>query len=57
MEPRISIITLGVSDLQRAVVFYRDGLGLPTTYREGEDIAFFQLSGTSLALYDHQALA
>ena len=29
MEPRISIITLGVSDLARSVRFYRDGLGLP----------------------------
>jgi len=29
MEPRISIITLGVSDLDRSVRFYRDGLGLP----------------------------
>ena len=28
MEPRISIITLGVTDLPRAVEFYRDGLGL-----------------------------
>ena len=33
MEPRISIITLGVSDLERSVTFYREGLGLPTTYR------------------------
>ncbi len=33
MEPRISIITLGVSDLARSTRFYRDGLGLPL--REG----------------------
>jgi uncharacterized protein len=57
MEPRISIITLGVSDLQRSVKFYRDGLGLPTTYKEGEGIAFFQLTGTWLALYPADALA
>jgi hypothetical protein len=57
MEPRISIITLGVSDLKRAVAFYRDGLGLPTTYQEGEGIAFFQLVGTWLALYPSGALA
>ena len=31
MEPRISIITLGVSDLERAYNFYHEGLGLPTT--------------------------
>jgi catechol 2,3-dioxygenase-like lactoylglutathione lyase family enzyme len=57
MEPRISIITLGVSDLDRAITFYRAGLGLPTNYHEGEGIAFFQLSGTWLALYPAGALA
>src|SRR5512133_1050927 len=57
MEPRISIITLGVSDLARSVKFYRDGLGLPTTYKDGEGIAFFQLTGTWLALYPSEALA
>jgi len=57
MEPRISIITLGVSDLERSVKFYRDGLGLPTTYKAGEGIAFFQLAGTWLALYPSDALA
>jgi uncharacterized protein len=57
MEPRISIITLGVSDLQRSVKFYRDGLKLPTNYKEGEGIAFFQLKGTWLALYPSEALA
>ena len=31
MEPRISIITLGVADLAASVRFYRDGLGLPVT--------------------------
>lgn len=57
MEPRISIITLGVSDLKRSVVFYRDGLGLPTDYKDGQGIAFFQLRGTWLALYPSDALA
>jgi catechol 2,3-dioxygenase-like lactoylglutathione lyase family enzyme len=57
MEPRISIITLGVANLQRSVAFYRTGLGLPTNYKEGEGIAFFQLSGTWLALYPSDALA
>jgi catechol 2,3-dioxygenase-like lactoylglutathione lyase family enzyme len=57
MEPRISIITLGVSDLERSVRFYRDGLSLPTTYQAGEGIAFFQLKGTWLALYPSAALA
>ena len=57
MEPRISILTLGVSDLPRSVKFYRDGLGLPTTFKESEGIAFFQLAGTWLALYPSEALA
>ncbi len=57
MEPRISIITLGVSNLERSVAFYRDGLGLPTDYKNGQGIAFFQLRGTWLALYPSDALA
>jgi catechol 2,3-dioxygenase-like lactoylglutathione lyase family enzyme len=57
MEPRISIITLGVSDLKKSVTFYRDGLGLPTSYQEGEGIAFFQLRGTWLALFPSDELA
>jgi uncharacterized protein len=57
MEPRINTITLGVSDLNRSVIFYRDGLGLPTTFKDREGIAFFQLKGTWLALYPTEALA
>jgi catechol 2,3-dioxygenase-like lactoylglutathione lyase family enzyme len=56
MEARISIITLGVDDLGRAIHFYRDGLGLPL--RPGDNgIAFFETRGTWLALYPRQALA
>jgi catechol 2,3-dioxygenase-like lactoylglutathione lyase family enzyme len=57
MEPRISIITLGISDLKRSIDFYRAGLELPTNYKDSEGIAFFQLSGTWLALYPSNALA
>ena len=56
MEPRISIVTLGVKDLERSVRFYRDGLGLPTDYGSG-DVAFFQTSGAQLGLYSCKALA
>lgn len=56
MEPRISLITLGVSDLQRSVQFYRNGLGLPMQ-NDAEAIAFFPLQGTWLALYPRDALA
>jgi hypothetical protein len=56
MDPRISIITLGVSDLQRSIRFYRDGLGLPMK-ENGDQIAFFTTMGTWLALYPWEALA
>ena len=56
VEPRISIITLGVRDLQRSIRFYRDGLGLPMR-ENGDEIAFFTTSGTWLALYPWSALA
>ena len=57
MEPRISIITLGVKDLERSLRFYRDGLGLPTTRNAGQGIVFFQTVGVCLALYPYEALA
>jgi hypothetical protein len=57
MEPRITLITLGVSDLPRSVRFYRDGLGWPTTYSEGGEVAFFNTAGTRLSLYPLQHLA
>jgi len=57
MEPRIRVITLGVSDLNRSIIFYRDGVGLPTTFKEGDGSAFFGLMGTWLALYPSGALA
>jgi hypothetical protein len=57
MESRISIIALGVKDFNRALQFYRDGLGFPTKAKEGDAIAFFQTSGTRLALYPLDRLA
>lgn len=57
MEPRISLITLGVADLERSYRFYRDGLGLPTTRRPEDGIVFFQTSGATLALFPYQELA
>jgi catechol 2,3-dioxygenase-like lactoylglutathione lyase family enzyme len=62
MNPHITVITLGVQDLQRSVDFYRGGLGLPTQGIVGEEfedgaVAFFKLdSGLILALYPHHAL-
>lgn len=57
MEARISIITLGVSNLARSVQFYRDGLGLPLREGSGDVIAFFETKGTWLALFPREALA
>ena len=51
MEPRISLITLGVADLKRSLAFYRDGLGFPTTWDVERGVIFFQTSGARLALY------
>lgn len=56
MEPRLSIITLGVQDLGRSLRFYRDGLGLPTTWSEDKGIIFFQTQGVCLALYRYDEL-
>ena len=57
MNPRISIITLGVEDLERSLIFYRDGLGFPTTRKSESGVIFFQMSGTCLALYPYEDLA
>ncbi len=51
MEARVSIITLGVLELERSYRFYHEGLGLPTTKKPEDGIIFFQTSGTCLALY------
>jgi catechol 2,3-dioxygenase-like lactoylglutathione lyase family enzyme len=57
MEPRISIITLGVADLDRAYRFYHHGLGFPTTRKPEDGIVFFQTGGVCLALYPADELA
>jgi catechol 2,3-dioxygenase-like lactoylglutathione lyase family enzyme len=57
MQPRISIITLGVADLARSHRFYAEGLGLPTTRDPADGILFFQTHGTTLALYPYAELA
>ena len=63
MKPRITLVTLGVDDLERAVSFYRDGLGFATrgivgTEFENGAVAFFNLeSGLKLALWPRRSLA
>ncbi len=63
MKPRITLITLGVDDLERALRFYRDGLGLKTggivgTQFEHGAVAFFDLqAGLKLAIWPRQSIA
>lgn len=63
MKPSITMITLCVDDLERAVQFYRDGLGLPTqgiigTEFEYGAVAFFDLqAGLKLAVWPRKSLA
>ncbi len=63
MKPRITLITLGVDDLERALAFYRDGLGLATEGIVGREyehgaVAFFELQpGLGLALWPRASLA
>jgi len=57
MEPRMSIITLGVRDLESAYRFYHQGLGFPTNSKPEDGIIFLQTAGTRLALYPVEKLA
>jgi catechol 2,3-dioxygenase-like lactoylglutathione lyase family enzyme len=69
MKPRISVITLAVSDLEESLAFYRDGLGLQTngvigtefkgdgTHASGEAVMFELENGLILALYSRTDLA
>ncbi len=63
MKPRITVLTLGVDDLERSVKFYRDGLGLHTPGIIGQEyehgaVAFFDLEGgIKLALWARDNIA
>jgi predicted lactoylglutathione lyase len=56
MEQRISLVTLGVTDLGRARAFY-EALGWSTRADPGDDVVFFQAGGMILALWDRASLA
>jgi uncharacterized protein len=56
MEPRLSFVTLGVIDLQRATRFYEEGLGLERLHSP-PTVSFFELGKTWLALYPRKLLA
>lgn len=69
MKPQIGIVTLGVDDLDRSLVFYSDGLGLPTkgitgdqfkgddAHPAGAVVMFHMKGGLVLALYPRSELA
>jgi len=58
MKPKIGLVTLGVADISRSLIFYRDGLGFPAqNYKEGDDAVFFKLEGTWLSIYPREKLA
>ena len=63
MEQRITIVTLGVDDLERSLAFYREGLGLPSQGIVGQEfeygaVAFFELrGGVRLALFPRSSIA
>ncbi|MBE9917915.1 VOC family protein [Paenibacillus donghaensis] len=63
MKPRITVLTLGVDDLERALKFYRDGLGFPSegivgTEFEHGAVAFFDLqAGLKLAVWQRKDIA
>jgi catechol 2,3-dioxygenase-like lactoylglutathione lyase family enzyme len=63
LKPRITLLTLGVDDLDRALEFYRDGLGLSTrgivgTEFEHGAVAFFDLQpGLQLAIWPRADIA
>lgn len=63
MRPRITVITLAVDDLERALRFYRDGLGLATEGIIGKEfeygaVAFFDLQdGVKLAIWPRESLS
>jgi len=56
MEPRISIVTLGVDDLDRAAAFY-EAMGLERHKRFSDGVAFFQMGGMILALWPREEIA
>ena len=56
MKQRVSLITLGVSDLERARAFY-EAVGWTTGADAGDDVAFFQAGDMVVALWDRAKLA
>lgn len=56
IEPRISIISLFVSDMKRSFDFYARGLGFPTKHKENEGWIAFRLNGICLCIYPYNEM-
>ncbi|MBI2326492.1 VOC family protein [Candidatus Collierbacteria bacterium] len=58
MKPKISLITLGVTDFKKSLRFYRDGLGFtPRNFNDKEEVVFFEMEGSWLSLFPKNKLA
>jgi len=57
MKQKINLITLGVRDLKRSLDFYEKGLGWKKSNQSQETVAFFQLNGIVLSLFNRSSLA
>ncbi len=57
MDPRVTVLTLGVKDLARSLSFYSEGLGWRRSSSSNENICFFQLENLIFALYPKHLLA
>jgi uncharacterized protein len=57
MEQRITLITLGVSDLKKSRTFYEEMFGWKPLAHSSDDVVFFQLNGLQLSLFPDRALA
>ncbi|SIQ96002.1 VOC family protein [Pontibacter lucknowensis] len=57
MEQRITLITLGVRNLQRSKEFYQNVFGWQPLESSTESVIFFQLNGLQLALFPQESLA
>ncbi len=56
MEPRVSIVTLGVSDLKSSIAFYCKGLGWPRSRIGGDEVAFLRTGGVVISLFPKEDL-
>jgi catechol 2,3-dioxygenase-like lactoylglutathione lyase family enzyme len=57
VEPRVSLVTLSVNDLERAIAFYHDGLGWPKSNIGSDEVAFLKTAGVVIALFPRASFA